>query len=65
MKAILVLNDGETWTNVDGCVLAVVSEAQMDALMEGVKPMDLGLQTFSTVVLREDDAPLRTRGWKD
>jgi|MudIll2142460700_1097286.scaffolds.fasta_scaffold00005_33 hypothetical protein len=58
MRAIVVLNDGETWTNADGCAIVVVSEAQMDALYTGVTPKDLGLEPFATLRLSEEEGRL-------
>lgn len=54
MKTIVVLNDGETWTDANGCSITVVSETQLDALMSGVKPKDLGLFPFAKLTLTDE-----------
>lgn len=38
MHRIVVLNDGETWTEAEGCLLMEVTDAQFEDLQNGVKP---------------------------
>lgn len=39
--AIVVLNDGETWSALEGCKILHVTEAGMKKLEEGQEPNDL------------------------
>jgi len=41
MQAIMVLNDGETFTSLDGCAIWVISEADAIRLDEGCDPKDI------------------------
>ena len=48
---IVILNDGETWTIVDGCSLAVITDADLQELENGRKEvkdlrpiMELGIR---------------------
>jgi hypothetical protein len=38
---IMVLEDGETYSNVDGCEILVLNEEGMDLLDSGAEPSDL------------------------
>lgn len=51
---IVILNDGETWTIVDGCSLAVITEADLLELENGSKEvkdlrpiMELGIRDIT------------------
>lgn len=51
---IVILNDGETWTIVDGCSLAVITEADLQELENGSKEvkdlrpiMELGIRDIT------------------
>lgn len=33
--AIVVLNDGETWAGVDGSSICIITEAELQALIDG------------------------------
>lgn len=40
--AIVVLSDGETWNMVEGCSICIISEAELQALIDGdISPRDL------------------------
>tara|TARA_R100000231_G_scaffold63213_1_gene51321 strand:+ start:581 stop:745 length:165 start_codon:yes stop_codon:yes gene_type:complete len=41
MIPIIVLNDGETWSGVDGCSICMITQAQFDRLCEGEEPGDI------------------------
>lgn len=41
MKSILVLNDGDTWSGVDGCSLCIITEEDHEQLCEGLEPSDI------------------------
>lgn len=38
---IVVLNDGETYTDISGCRILIVTESGMSALDDGMSPNDL------------------------
>jgi hypothetical protein len=38
---IMILNDGSTYTSVDGCEIVTISEAGHDILCEGGEPKDI------------------------
>ena len=38
---IMILNDGSTYTSVDGCEIVTISEAAMNMLDEGYEPKDI------------------------
>ena len=38
---IMILEDGGTYSNVDGCEIVTISEAAMDMLNEGHEPKDI------------------------
>ena len=35
MQTIIVLNDGETWSTLKGCMILVVNDNQFDSLCRG------------------------------
>ena len=37
----MILEDGGTYSNVDGCEIVTISEAAMDMLNEGHEPKDI------------------------
>lgn len=40
--AIVVLNDGETWAGVDGSSICIISDDELQALIDGdISPHDL------------------------
>ena len=41
LMTILVLNDGETYTGVDGCSLCVITPEQHEMLCEGYSPSNI------------------------
>ena len=53
MQTVVVLDDGETYSGIDGCKILILSEAQMDAVYAGVKIKDLQLEPFATILLSE------------
>jgi len=40
-SVIVVLNDGETYTDISGCRILIVTESGMSALDDGIDPSDL------------------------
>jgi len=53
-KTIVILNDGDTWSTVNGCCLAVISQADLDKLEAGtieakdLEPiMELGIRDIT------------------
>jgi len=40
-SVIVVLNDGETYTDISGCRILIVTESGMSALDDGIDPNDL------------------------
>jgi hypothetical protein len=41
LMTILVLNDGETWSSVEGCSICMITQAQHSRLCEGEEPSDI------------------------
>ena len=41
MIPILVLNDGDTWSGVDGCSICLITEEDHEALCQGSEPSDI------------------------
>tara|TARA_R100000734_G_C3285511_1_gene78304 strand:- start:511 stop:678 length:168 start_codon:yes stop_codon:yes gene_type:complete len=41
MIPIIVLNDGETWSDVSGCSLCMITPEQYDRLCKGEEPSDI------------------------
>lgn len=38
MHTIVVLNDGETWTTANGCCICMITDEQLEDLMQGSDP---------------------------
>ena len=38
---IMILEDGDTYSHVDGCEIVTISEAAMNMLEEGYEPKDI------------------------
>ena len=49
---IVILNDGETWTIVDGCSLAVITDADLQELENGTKEAK-DLRPIMEIALRD------------
>ncbi len=41
METIIVLSDGETWTVADGCKIMVITDEDLDRLIDDEKPDDI------------------------
>mgnify|MGYP003123245106 FL=1 len=41
MIPIIVMNDGETWSGVNGCSLCMITPEQYDRLCEGEEPSNI------------------------
>jgi hypothetical protein len=69
MLAILVLNDGESWSGVDGCSVQLISEKSHEDLCNGAEPTDISpIATFSLGEIwkdRQEDAHWDDKPEKD
>ena len=50
-RTIVVLNDGETWTEVDRCAILTIGEAEFQALADGDADIE-DIDVISAFILR-------------
>lgn len=68
-QAILVLNDGETWSEIDGASICIITEDQYNDLIDGkedassINPIfEMGLRDY-TAAKRDDE--IMDQAWND
>lgn len=50
MHTILILNDGSTWTHVDGCELLTITDEGLKVLEETCEPKDISKKDIVTSI---------------
>ena len=55
MHTILILNDGSTWTFVDGCELLTITDDGLKVLEETLEPKDIpGKDIVTSITFSEE-----------
>ena len=53
---IMILNEGSTYTSVDGCEIVTISKAGYDMLCEGAEPKDIpGREVLLSIEMNSEE----------